>query len=150
AGLALAQADPGGRFLLVSVDPAHSLADCLAGSSVPKNLEVIELDAQQGLLNFRAQHGETLREIAERGTFLDEEDIDRFIDLSLPGLDEIIAFLRISDWLTSDSYRTIIVDTAPSGHTLRLLTMPELLRAWLDALDSLLAKYRYMKQLYHG
>lgn len=150
AGVHLAQRSPERRFLLVSVDPAHSLADCLAGSQPPPNLEVLELDAQQGLAEFRRKQGNTLKEIARRGTFLDEEDIARFVDLSLPGLDELIAFLRISDLLMAGSYQTIVVDTAPSGHTLRLLAMPDMMRSWLDALDSLLAKHRYMKRLFRG
>ena len=150
AGIALAERHREGRFLLVSVDPAHSVRDCLAGETPPANLEVVELDAQKGLSEFMAENANTLKEIAHRGTFLDEEDIDRFIHLSLPGLDELIAFLRISAWLEKGNYTTIIVDTAPSGHTLRLLAMPALLREFLDALDSLLAKYRYMKRLYAG
>jgi len=150
AAVRLASRRPDARFLLVSVDPAHSLKDCFAEDRPPVNLEVLELDAQAGLAEFQAKNGETLKEIARRGTFLDEEDIDRFVELSLPGLDELIAFLHISEWLEQAAYQTIVVDTAPSGHTLRLLAMPSLMREWLDAVDALLAKYRYMKRLFRG
>ena len=148
--LRLAKDAPAERFLVVSVDPAHSLADALAGEVPPSNLEVIELDAGACLQEFIDRHRETLREIARRGTFLDEEDIQRFVDLSLPGMDELFAFLRIAEWTRSSRYRTVIVDTAPSGHTHRLLDVPSLLHGWVSALDALLAKHRYLAEHFRG
>ena len=87
--LKLAKESPGKAFFLVSTDPAHSVRDSLAGAIPPPNLEVAELDAQASLITFQGLHSGKLREIAERGTFLDSEDISKFIDLSLPGLDEL-------------------------------------------------------------
>jgi len=145
AALALARRSPESFFLLVSTDPAHSLTDSLAGLPPPDNLKVLELDAREYLTTFKKTHNDKLREIAARGTFLDDDEISRFLDLSLPGLDELMAFLEISAWVENRSYDCIIVDTAPSGHTLRLLAMPEFLRKWLDMLETLLAKHRYMK-----
>ena len=148
--LRYARRNPHNAFLLVSTDPAHSLADSLADLTLPKNLESIELDAQQCLAGFKKKHDGDLREIAVRGTFLDDEDISRFLDLSLPGLDELMAFLEISGWAEDGTYDCIVVDTAPTGHTLRLLAMPGLIKKWLEALDALLAKHRYMKKLFSG
>jgi arsenite-transporting ATPase len=145
AALQLAKRSPELSLLLVSTDPAHSLADSLADLPPPNNLKVFELDARKYLTTFKQQHNHKLREIAARGTFLDDEEISRFLDLSLPGLDELMAFLEISAWVENRSYDCIIVDTAPSGHTLRLLAMPEFLRKWLVMLEALLAKHRYMK-----
>jgi len=148
--LCLARSFPQSPFLLVSTDPAHSLVDSLAGFPPPQNLEPLELDAKESAAIFKKNHNEKLRAIASRGTFLDGEDIGQLLDLSLPGLDELMAFLDISRWVEEGSYHCIIVDTAPTGHTLRLLAMPELIRKWLKALDALLAKHRYMKLLFHG
>jgi len=148
AALRLARSRADERFLLVSTDPAHSLRDSLAGSLPPANLSVLELDAQECLAAFRAAHGLKLQEIAVAGTFLDDDDISRFLQLSLPGLDELMAFLQISDWVALDRYACIVVDTAPSGHTLRLLGMPALLRRWLSMLDALLAKRRYLRKVF--
>jgi arsenite-transporting ATPase len=148
--LQLAKAAPQSTFLLVSTDPAHSLADSLAGFAPPPNLQVTELDAQECLAAFKRQHGAKFYEIASRGTFLDHYDISRFLDLSLPGLDELMASLEISNWVETHRFQSILVDTAPTGHTLRLLAMPALLQKWLEALDALLAKHRYMKRLYNG
>lgn len=148
--LSLARRRPESSYLLVSTDPAHSLADSLAGSPLPPNLTVTELDAEECLAAFKSAHGAKLEEIAARGTFLDDDDIHRLLDLSLPGLDELMAFLEISGWIEEERYACVVVDTAPWGHTLRLLEMPELIGQWLGALDALLAKHRYMKKLYSG
>jgi len=148
--LRYARCNPQNAFLLVSTDPAHSLAHSLADLTLPKNLESIELDARQCLSGFKEKHEGDLREIASRGTFLDDEDISRFLDLSLPGMDELMAFLEISRWAEDGVYDCIVVDTAPTGHTLRLLAMPGLIKKWLEALDALLAKNRYMKKLFSG
>ncbi len=135
-------------LLLVSTDPAHSVRDSLAGHVPSGNLQVLELDAQQYLTAFREQNGPMLREIAAAGTFLDDEDINQFLSLSLPGLDELMAFFEISSWVEARRYDCIVVDTAPSGHTLRLLAMPELIGRWLGMLEALLAKRRYMRRVF--
>jgi len=150
AALSLARRSAEASILLVSTDPAHSLADSLHSLRPPDNLRILELNAQECLAAFKEKHGQKLREIASRGTFLDDQDISQFLDLSLPGLDELMAFLEISRWVENRSYGCVVVDTAPTGHTLRLLSMPQLLRKWLKALDALLAKHRYMKKLFSG
>jgi arsenite-transporting ATPase len=148
AALRLSALAPQRSWLLVSTDPAHSVRDSLAGHVPAGNLEVLELDAPQHLIRFREQNGAMLREIAAAGTFLDDEDINRFLSLSLPGLDELMAFFEISSWVEASRYDCIVVDTAPSGHTLRLLAMPELIGRWLDMLEVLLAKRRYMRRVF--
>jgi arsenite-transporting ATPase len=148
AALRLSTLAPSRSWLLVSTDPAHSVRDSLAGHVPCGNLRVLELDAQQYLTAFREQNGPLLREIAAAGTFLDDEDIHQFLSLSLPGLDELMAFLEISSWVEARRYDCIVVDTAPSGHTLRLLAMPELIRRWLGMLEALLAKRRCMRRVF--
>ena len=86
AAFTLAGGLPDTSFLLVSIDPAHSLADCLGGILPPDNLTTLELDSQECLSRFKAKHHLELHEIVSRGTFLDERDIRQFLELSLPGL----------------------------------------------------------------
>ena len=148
AALRMSALAPGRSLLLVSTDPAHSVRDSLAGHVPSGNLHVLELDAQQHLNAFREQNGPMLREIAAAGTFMDDEDISQFLNLSLPGVDELMAFFEISAWVEARLYDCIVVDTAPSGHTLRLLAMPELIRRWLGMLEALLAKRRYMRRVF--
>jgi arsenite-transporting ATPase len=150
AAIRIARSAPGKAFRLISADPAHSLWDSLADCILPGNLTVVELDARQRADAFFAAEQGRLREIAAAGTFLDEADIDQLLSLSLPGLDELAVFLEISDLLEHRACDGIVVDTAPSGHTLQLLTMPRNLRMWVAALDALLAKRRYMKKVFRG
>jgi arsenite-transporting ATPase len=150
AGLHLATRFPGQSFLVASTDPAHSLRHSFAASCLPPNLHLLEIDAREGLRRFKAAHGQHLRQIAERGTFFDDDDLTRLLDLSLPGLDELMAFEGISALMAEGAYSCIVVDTAPTGHTLRFLGLPKVLRAWLAALDAMLAKHRYLTQLYRG
>ena len=69
AALRLAARAPQLSFLLVSTDPAHSLADSLAELVPPANLKVLELDPQEYLADFKKKHDDQLREIASRGNF---------------------------------------------------------------------------------
>ena len=146
--LQLARCSPKRSLLLVSTDPAHSLQDSLADLTPLPNLTVLELDAQQCLDTFREKNASILEQIASAGTFLDDEDIHRVLTLSLPGADELMAFLEVSAWVESAKYDCIVVDTAPSGHTLRLLEMPAVIRKWLGVLDAFLAKRRYMRKVF--
>jgi arsenite-transporting ATPase len=148
AALHLAAKHPAASYLLVSADPAHSLLDCLAGGALGQNLTLREIDPQDSLARFRARHQQHLRTIALRGTFLDEADITQLLDLSMPGLDEMMALLEIVAWVKEERYACIVVDTAPAGHTLRLLGLPELMRKWLVVLDTMLAKHRFMAKLF--
>jgi len=144
----LARRRPDKRLLVVSTDPAHSLMDCIAGSALPPNLTALEINAAELHGRFMAEHGAKFSAIAARGTFLDREDMDRFLSLSLPGLDELMAYVQMAQWLGENAYDTIVVDTAPTGHTLRLLAMPKFLEDWLAAMDALLAKHRFMMRAF--
>ena len=136
AALALAAAGARHRTLVVSTDPAHSLGDALgqrvgAGvTRVPASgapLDALELDADRALARWlRARRG-SLRLIAERGTYLDDADVDRFLGLSFPGVDELGGLLELTRVAAAGRYDTVVVDTAPTGHTLRLLAVPDTL-----------------------
>ena len=141
---------PQSSILLFSTDPAHSLDDTHVSDASLSNLQVREINAPALLEEFKDEHDKSLKEIAMRGTFLDEEDIDTFLHLSLPGLDELMSFLHIAEEVERGEHDVIIVDTAPTGHTLRLMGLPALSKRWLQALDALLAKSRYMRKIFKG
>ena len=148
--LYLAERFPAQTFLVASTDPAHSLRDSFANDFVLPNLTIIEFDARESLAKFKNAYAPQLRQIALHGTFLDNEDVEQLLNLSIPGLDEVMAFNDVCTLVESGAYRRIVVDTAPTGHTLRFLGLPETMRKWLAALDAMLAKHRYMAKLYHG
>jgi len=141
-------------ILLFSTDPAHSLSDSLGvkvGNRLVKVAEhngakliAYEMDATRALERFRTAHGKVLAEIAERGTLLDESDINELLNLSLPGLDEVMSLFELSELDREGKYAHIVVDTAPSGHTSRLLRLPEVFTRMVHALDRMGEKHRYM------
>ena len=143
-------------ILLFSTDPAHSLSDSLGVKVGDRLVEVAEHDgakliayemnATLALERFRAAHGKVLAEIAERGTLLDEQDINELLNLSLPGLDEVMSLFELSELDRAGKYAHIVVDTAPSGHTSRLLRLPEVFERMVHALDRMGEKHRYMVQ----
>ncbi len=141
-------------ILLFSTDPAHSLSDSLDIKVGNRLVEVkqlrgarlfaYEMDASLALERFRAANGKVLAEIAERGTLLDEEDINQLLSLSLPGLDEVMSLFELSELDREGKYAHIVVDTAPSGHTTRLLRLPEVFERVVKALDLMSEKHRYI------
>ena len=141
-------------ILLFSTDPAHSLSDSLSVKIGNRLTEVkqlrgarlfaYEMDASLALERFREAHGKVLAEIAERGTLLDEEDINELLSLSLPGLDEVMSLFELSELDREGKYAHIVVDTAPSGHTSRLLRLPEVFTRIVKTLDLMGDKHRYM------
>jgi arsenite-transporting ATPase len=147
-----ARRSPDERFLVVSTDPAHSLGDsfdqAIRGEVTPiagvDNLFALELDAQALLDRFRAEHGEVLGKVAYRGTFLDEDDIGRFLNLALPGMEEIMAIIEVMDLVNADDFDLVVVDTAPTEHTLRMLELPEEMKLWIETLESMQQKHRYI------
>ena len=142
--------DAGAPVLLLSTDPAHSIDDRLQGTARPDTLHTEAFDAQGAVKAFQAAHHDTLHEIVARGTFFDDADIQELLDLALPGIDEAMAVLRLEELLSDDTYARVIVDTAPTGHTLRLFEMPERFATWVDFLDVLLEKHRYMRARFSG
>lgn len=154
--LYLSNVYPEKNILIASTDPAHSLSDSFEyplGNSPRRiyekaNLSGIELDAEELLQDFRSRHNETLKKIISRGTYLDDEDISHFLKLSFPGLDEVMAMVKIMEILEEGNYDLIILDTAPTGHTMKLLALPDLMREWMRFLDTMMEKHRFMYQVF--
>jgi arsenite-transporting ATPase len=154
AGIAAVFAESGERTLLVSTDPAAALAEVIGApvstTAAPfaddAKLHARQLDAAELRSDFLRRWRDTIAEIVDRGTYLDREDVDGLVDAALPGVDEIFALLALADMLADvgGSYDRIVVDTAPTGHTLRLLALPETFRALLSMLDLMQDKHRFM------
>ncbi|HKG59386.1 MAG TPA: ArsA family ATPase [Pyrinomonadaceae bacterium] len=150
----LNQLKKGDSILLFSTDPAHSLSDSLDVKIGNRLVEVkqlrgarlfaYEMDASLALERFRDEHGKVLAEIADRGTLLDQDDINELLSLSLPGMDEVMSLFELSELDREGAYAHIVVDTAPSGHTARLLRLPEVFARMVKALDLMGDKHRYM------
>ena len=155
----MALAESGRRVLAVSTDPAHSLGDALGLRLGPRprpvpvrrgSLRAVELDADAALARWLQQRRERLATIVLRGTYLDREDVERFLSLSLPGTDELIGLLELSHLARVAPVDVVVVDTAPTGHTLRLLQMPAVLREIASVLDDMQAKHRFLARSLGG
>jgi len=153
-GLAACFAARGEKTLLVSTDPAAALGDVVGlpigthGEPVPgvAQLDARQLSAVELRHEFLGRWRDTIAEIVDRGTYLDRSEVDGLVDAALPGVDEIFALLALADLLSESSrrYERIVVDTAPTGHTLRLLALPDTFRALLAMLEMMQGKHRFM------
>jgi arsenite-transporting ATPase len=141
AALATASAAAGLRTLLVSTDPAHSTGDLLrttlgdAPTEVDTSLWAVEIDAERTA----DAHVERVRADAHRLVGPEVRvTVDRHLDLAKRGAGTLESAVldRLAELLVDEAgtYDRVVVDTAPTGHTLRLLAMPELLRGWVGGL----------------
>jgi arsenite-transporting ATPase len=159
AARAVRACDEGERVLVVSTDPAHSLGDALGARLGWKpaavrvgrrTMHALELDADRALDRWMRARRAAFRTIAERGTYLDDEDVDRLMGLSLPGVDELVGLLELWRVASGGPWERVVVDTAPTGHTLRLLETPEALARIAQVLDEMQAKHRLLAESLAG
>jgi arsenite/tail-anchored protein-transporting ATPase len=108
-------------------------------------LYALELDARRAFARWLREHRRPLGDILEQGTWLDREDVEELLDLSIPGIDELVGLLEITRLSRSGLADLIVVDTAPTGHTLRLLASPETVGAVASVLDALHEEHRLIR-----
>ncbi|CAM8975680.1 unnamed protein product [Rhodiola kirilowii] len=162
ASLALKFANHGHNTIVVSTDPAHSLSDSFALDLTGGKLVAVEgTDSRLYALEINPEKAkEDFRDATQQDggsgvkNFMDSMGLgmlgDQLGDLKLgellenppPGMDEAIAVSKVMQFLESQEYGSftrIVFDTAPTGHTLRLLSLP-------DFLDSSIGKIIKIKQ----
>ena len=132
---ARACAASGLRTLIISTDPAHSLSESLGASLGPEPSAVSgrlwgqEVNAQEEMERHWSGVQEWLGEVfVERG-------IDHISAQELtvpPGMDELFSLLRLQAAHGSNDWDAIVVDCAPTGETLRLLSFPDVARWWIE------------------
>ena len=139
-GLRCAQEDD--RTLLVSTDPAHSTGDVFDQSfdDVPQpvdgyeNLDALEIDPEQELERHLT---ELRRELNSQMSAVVVNEVDVQLEMAhrTPGAFEAALFDRFIDVMSeADEYDRVVFDTSPTGSTLRLLSLPDLLEGWIDRL----------------
>src|SRR3989344_3218583 len=139
AAAGLKYAREGKKTLVISVDPAHSLADSfdqkIGGEVVEleKNLFALEIDPVKAVEEYK----EKLNLFAaDKLEMLKGFGLDETFDIAglTPGIDEIAAFDKFMQYMQSKEYDVIIFDTAPTGHALRFLSLPYVLDSWIGKL----------------
>lgn len=156
AGIYLAE--KGCNTLIVSTDPAHSLSDSIGqkiGDEIKKiegikNLSAFEISARKALSQFKVKYEGRIKKVLTTSTYLDEEDIDSVFALPIPGIDEVMGFKEVVDLIKDADFDKYIVDTAPTGHALRLLALPGLLDDWIKVMAKMRWKYRYIVETFSG
>jgi arsenite-transporting ATPase len=155
--LALAREDRKRRVLIFSTDPAHSLSDSFAeeigrekkGVGGNENLDAMEIDPGQWFEDLKQRYRTWTDELfasltgASRMEIkFDREAMRELVELTPPGIDEIAALGAISDLLDEQRYDSIILDTAPTGHLIRFLELPQVALSWIRTFMKLLLKYQ--------
>mmetsp|Transcript_4879 Transcript_4879/g.13611 ORF Transcript_4879/g.13611 Transcript_4879/m.13611 type:complete len:760 (+) Transcript_4879:198-2477(+) len=165
ASLALALAAEGRQTLVVSTDPAHSLSDSFSqdvsgGRPVPlegTDLNVwgmqVDLDAAKQEIRSLADNGgeqklnELLSSVGLGGLADQIKDLNlsELLNTTPPGVDEAVAISKVVGFLKAEEYskfECIVFDTAPTGHTLRMLSLPDFLEASIGKIVRLRQKLK--------
>ena len=132
---AVGLADAGLKVLLVSSDPAHSTSDSLGVQLNSSPMEVKGVPGLWGLeLDPEARISDHIPKLTESlGPLMGGESLDmNASEMVLPGLDEAMAFDELLKHLENPDWDVIVFDTAPTGHTLRFLALPEIIEKWAD------------------
>lgn len=137
AATALRAADLGHRVLVVSTDTAHSLGDSLQQELRPEpvritdNLDAQEIDVQYSIEKY---WGDFQKFMVGLFTRRGVEDVIAEEVTILPGLEEGASLLWLAEYADSGEYDVIVVDAAPTAETLRLLSLPDAARWWVEKL----------------
>jgi arsenite-transporting ATPase len=144
AATALYFAGKGKKTLIISTDPAHSLSDSFEAKiggdivKVNKNLFAVEIDPKKAMSEYK----EKLAPKMDKIDFLKGLDLGDAFDFAgnTPGIDELAAFDKFLQYMQSKEYDIIVFDTAPFGHTIRFLSLPDLLDSWVGKMISIRLK----------
>lgn len=141
AAFAKVCAERGYKTLIVSTDPAHSTGDIFEKKigdkiiNIGNNLDALEINSENECKKYMDKVRANLKNVVS--TVIVKE-IEKQIDAAAvsPGTEEAALFDKMVEIINEryNEYDKIIFDTAPTGHTVRLLSLPELLGAWLDTL----------------
>jgi arsenite-transporting ATPase len=163
AATALSSAAGGDATLVVSTDPAHSLSDTLETdiSATPTRIResdplwAVEIDPEAAMEEGMLGEGGVVDDaplggLGEMGEMLGEDAIDPLMGGSMPGADEAAAMRQLLEYLDDPRFDRVVIDTAPTGHTLRLLELPEVLDSMVGRLLSMREKFSGMMEGFKG
>jgi arsenite-transporting ATPase len=137
AATAIRAADLGYRTLVMSTDPAHSLADAFQArlgdepSRVVQNLHAQQIDSQARLEESWGPVRDYLTKVFDWSGLegVEAEELTVF-----PGMDELFSLATVREHTGSGNYDVLVVDCAPTAETLRLLSLPDVMSWYMDKL----------------
>ncbi len=133
-------AQKGYKTLLVSTDPAHSLGDLLnvevqSLQKIDINLWIKEIDSERAAKRYIEEVKQNLMKFTSPELL---KEVERQLDIATtsPGADEAALFDELVTIILDavDQYDHVVFDTAPTGHTLRLLSLPNLMEVWMEGM----------------
>lgn len=141
AALALKLSQFGKKTLLISTDPAHNVGHIFGmkiggkQTKINENLSSIEIDPEYETEQYIQGVKENIKGVVQ-STMM--EEVHRQLDTAKasPGADEAALFDKLISIIIEerDKFDHIVFDTAPTGHTIRLLSLPELMGVWIEGL----------------
>ena len=143
AATAVCLARAGKKVLITSTDPAHSLSDVFgrsigdSGLVIEQNLFALEVDSST---RWQQATGGGDEEVESGGKRKKRGKLERAIGDAMkmlgdaPGVDEFMSLEVLLQTMSSDEFDSVVFDTAPTGHTLRLLMLPGMLDGWVGKL----------------
>ena len=137
AATALLLANSEKKVMLISTDQAHSLGDIFnkkinnETSQISQNLDIVEIDTTEESKKIWKNLHDYLKQIISAKT---NDGIEIEETLLFPGLDEVFSLLKILDIYEEAKYDVIVVDCAPTGQSLSLLTYSEKLNVLIDSI----------------
>jgi arsenite/tail-anchored protein-transporting ATPase len=141
AAIALQSAEQGFKTLLISTDPAHNVGDIFSTKiggktkEIADNLYALEIDPDIETDNYIKSVKENIRGVVHSGMM---EEVHRQLDTAKasPGADEAALFDKLISIILEEraNFDKLVFDTAPTGHTIRLLSLPELMGVWIKGL----------------
>jgi arsenite-transporting ATPase len=154
ASLAKVAADEGRACLVVSTDPAHSLSDIFEKrigdreKKLDENLWALEIDPDAEAKRYLATVKSNMRGLVHPEMY---PLVDRQIDLArqAPGSQEAALVDRMASLMADarDRFDLLVFDTAPAGHTMRLLSLPEVMAAWTEGMLARRDKSKHLGKL---
>lgn len=134
AATALHAARQGIKTLVISTDPAHSLSDALDRELGPEPQEIApNLYAQEFDVYYSMKkHWESIRQLMLAVfKFQGVKNVVAEELSALPGMEEASAFLWLEEYYRKKEYGLVIIDSAPTGETLSLLSLPQVTQSWV-------------------
>lgn len=142
----------GKKVLIISTDPAHSLADSfdtkIGGEirKLGKDLYGVEIDPKLSMAEYKAKIMPQLDKMES----LKGLGLDGLFDMAdmTPGVDEMAAFDKFLQYMHSGDYDIFIFDTAPTGHALKFLSLPEVLDSWVGKMIKFRMRFASIANLF--
>ncbi|CAD8111751.1 unnamed protein product [Paramecium primaurelia] len=152
SSLATLFAKNGKKTIIISTDPAHNLSDCFDQKIGSQPTQIKGIDNLSAMEIDPTVDPDKLKLPTLQGFMNDQATKSLLSELisSVPGIDEAMSFAELMNSVDEMKYDLIIFDTAPTGHTLRLLNFPNIMEKGLNKLVQLRYNFQNLASQFQG